>query len=437
LKLEEVKVKISILWCGLAIGLGLLIPISHSILAQELILDSLIAEALRANPDLKAAEQRFKAFEAQVPQVGSLPNPMFQTTVSNVSAKSWTLGKAPMSGVEFMLSQTFPFPGKLGLIKSMTKSMAQKSRKEYESASNFVISELKQNYYQLYSIEKSIEITWENKLLLKDFSAIAQTKYSVGEGLMQDVLKAQVEVSKMTDELISMEAMRRTTRAKINILLNRNPEDSLGKPQKLSFKKVDYSEQELQNLAVDNNPELKGMELMVNASNAEYKLARREYWPDFNLSLSWMRMKNVPSMNPNAERDFVSASAGVELPLYFWSKQKKKVQEKSFALKSFGQQYEGMKNNLKFNVSEMFYSLEKYKSERELYQTAILPQAQQSLESARSGYQVGKVDFLTLLDNQMTFYNYQIVYHQALSSYFQTLAQLEEMVGKSLLKEGE
>jgi cobalt-zinc-cadmium efflux system outer membrane protein len=430
-------VKISILWCGLAIGLSLLLPISHSILAQELILDSLIAEALRVNPDLKAAEQRFKAFEAQVPQAGSWPNPMFQTTISNVSTKSWSLGKAPMSGVEFMLSQTIPFPGKLGLMKNMTKSMAQKSRKEYESSRNFVLSELKQNYYQLYSIEKSIEITQENKLLLEDFSTIARTKYSVGEGLMQDVLKAQVEVSKMIDELISMEEMRRTARAKINILLNRSPEDSLGKPQELFFKKVDYSEQELQNLAIENNPELKGMELMINASNADYKLARRGYWPDFNLSLSWMRMKNDASMDPNAERDFVSASAGVELPLYFWSKQKKKVQEKGFSLESSRQQYEGMKNNLKFGVSDMYYSLEKYEKEIELYQTAILPQARQSLESAQSGYQVGKVDFLMLLDNQMTLYKYQIAYHQVLSSYFQILAQLEEMVGKSLLRGGE
>jgi len=430
-------VKIYILWCGLVVGLCLLIPISHSILAQELILDSLIAEALRANPDLKAAELRYKAFETQVPQAGSWPNPMFQTTISNISTKSWALGKAPMSGYELMLSQTIPFPGKLGLQKDMTRNMAQKSKKEHESAINFVISKLKQNYYQLYSLEKSIEITQENKILLEDFAKIAQTKYSVGEGLMQDVLKALVEVSKMIDELISMEEMRRTTQAQINILLNRNPQDSLGKPQEITFQKVNYSEEELQNLAVENNPELKGMEFMVNASNAEYRMARREYWPDFTLSASYMRMKNDASMDPNAERDFVSASAGIELPLHFWSKEKKKAQEKSYDLKSSQQKYEGMKNDLRLDVSMLSYSLKKHEKEIELYQTSILPQARQSLESAQTGYQVGKIDFLMLLDNQMTLYNYRIAYHQAVSSYYQTLAQLEEMVGKPLFPKGE
>ena len=95
--------KISILRCALAICFGLLALLSEQSPAQELILDSLIAEALRANPDLKSAEHRYKAFEAQIPQAGSLPNPMFQTTISNISTKSWSLGKAPMSGYEFSL----------------------------------------------------------------------------------------------------------------------------------------------------------------------------------------------------------------------------------------------------------------------------------------------------------------------------------------------
>ena len=422
---------------GLMLCLVLLAPAPKSSPAKELVLDSLIAEALKANPDLAAARLRYQAFEARVPQAGSFPDPMFQTTVSNISTDSWSLGQAPMSGYEFMLSQTIPFPGKLGLARSMTGNMAQSARQDYESSRNFLISELKQSYYQLYAVEKAIEITRESKLLLEDFAKVASTKYSVGEGLQQDVLKAQVQVSRMTDELVLMEAMSRTTRAKINILLNRSPQDSLGKPAELTFRKAAYSEERLQNLAIENNPGLRGMEFMVRASHADYKMARREYWPDFSLSLSYMRMKNSTSMSTAERRDFVSASAGVELPLYFWSKQKRKVQEKSFQLKSSQQKYEGMKNDIEFGVSELLYTLRRFEKQIELYRGAILPQARQSLESAQTGYQVGKVDFLTLLDNQMTLYDYQIAYHQALGSYHQILARLEEMVGGSLPQEGE
>jgi len=426
----------SFLACGLAVCLSLLIPVSQSSLAQELVLDSLIAEALVANPDLSAAKLRYQAFEARVPQAGSLPDPMFKAVSSNLPVDSWSLDQTPMSGIEFMLTQKIPFPGKLGLKKSTTWSLAQKTKKEYESVRNFILSELEQNYYQLYLLQKSIEITQKNKLLLADFAKIASTRYSVGKGVQQDVLKAQVEVSKMIDKLISLQEMRKIVQAKINILLDRDPQDSLGKPRELTFRKLDYSEEDLQNLAIQTNPALAGMEFLVNASHSAYRLARREYWPDFTFSVSY-RLRDEVKMDPVKGTDFFSASAGINIPLYFWSKQKKKVQEKALSLESSRQKYEGVKNNLKFSVSRLFYSLNKYKEEIELYQTAILPQARQSLESARSGYQVDKVDFLTLLNNQTTLYNYEIAYHQAFTSYFRTIAKLEEMVGRSLSLKGE
>ncbi|KPL00515.1 MAG: hypothetical protein AMJ91_04330 [candidate division Zixibacteria bacterium SM23_73_3] len=434
--LWEVKLRTIFLVCGLAICLFLLTPVSASSLAQELELDSLIAEALGANPDLSAAKLRYESFEAKVPQAGSWPDPMLKTVFSNVPTDSWAMDRTPMSGIELMFTQKIPFPGKLGLKKNTTRSLAQKAKKEYESAEDFVISELKQNYYRLYLLQKSIEITEKNKRLLQDFAQIAATRYSVGNGIQQDVLKAQVEVSRMIDKLISLEEMRKVTQAKINILLDRNPQDHLGEPKELTFRGLDYSEEELQNLAVQTNPALAGMEFLVNASHLAYRLARREYWPDFTFSLSYRRREEV-IMDPVKGTDFFSASAGINIPLYFWSKQKKKVQEKALSLESSRQRYEGRKNNLKFSVSRLFYSLNKYKEEIELYQTAILPQARGSLESAKSGYQVGKVDFLTLLFNQVTLYNYEIAYYQALSSYFRTIAKLEEMVGRSLLLKGE
>jgi cobalt-zinc-cadmium efflux system outer membrane protein len=418
---------------GLAIGISLFALAAPPIQAQELNLDTIMAEVLRVNPDLKAAELRYRAFEAKAPQAGSWPDPMFQAGLVNLSAKSWTLGKTGMSGTEYMLSQTIPFPGKLGWAKKSSQNMALKTQEDYQGTKNFVLSELKQNYYQLYQLQKSIEIARENKQLLEDFAHIANTRYSVGEGLQQDVLKAHVEVSKMLDELIALEEMRKGTCARINVLLNRSPQDSLGEVGEVTFRKRIYSEEQLQDLAIQNNPALKSMGFEINASEAEYKMSQREVWPDLKLSLSYMRMKNDMSMAPSAERNFVSASAGLEIPLYFWSKQKKKIEEKSFDLKSSQQKLEGMKNDLKFMVSELFYSLNRYQEQIELYQTAILPQARQSLESAQSGYQVGKVDFMTLLDNQMTLYNYQIAYYLALSSYYQTLTKLEEIVGEPLV----
>ena len=421
---------------GLAVGLILLVPTLKRGQAEELRLDSLIAEAQRVNPDLAAAKLRYQAFEAKVPQAGSLPDPMFKATVSNLPTDTWELDQTPMSGIEFMLTQRIPFPGKLGLKKNAARSLAGRAEKEYESAREFVIGELKRAYYQLYLLEKSIGITQRNRDLLQDFARIASTRYSVGKGLQQDVLKAQVEVAKMTDRLISLEEMRRTVRAKINILLDRSPADPLGEPQELSLMDMTYSERELQNLTLDYSPALQGMDFLVRAKESSYRLARRYYLPDFTLSASY-RVRDEVRMDPVRGVDFFSASATVNIPLYFWSKQKKNVQEKKLDWEAAQESYQSMRNQTQLAISRLFYSLEKYKEEVELCSTAILPQARGSLESAKSAYQVDKVDFLTLLNNQTTLYNYEIAYHQALSPYFVIVASLEEMVGRPLLVKGE
>jgi cobalt-zinc-cadmium efflux system outer membrane protein len=423
--------------CLLAYFLCLVNPLSGTSHAQEeLILDSLITEALRANPDLSAARLRYEAFQAKVPQVGSWPDPMFKATVSNLPVDSWALDRTPMSGIELMLTQNIPFPGKLGFKKNAARNLAEKATKDYESARDFVISELKQNYYQLYLLDESIEITQRNKQLLQEFADIASTRYSVGKGLQQDVLMAQVEVSRMTDKLLSLEEARKTTKARINVLLDRDIQDHLGKSQPLSFEELPFSEEQLHNLALASNPALQGMDFLVKANESSYHLARREYWPDFSFSVSY-RLRDEVNMDPVRGKDFFSASAGINIPLYFWSKQKMSAQEKKLEWESAGQNYESMKNNIKLAVSELFYSMGRFREEINLYRTAILPQARQSLESAKSGYRVDKVDFLTLLNNQVTLYNYEIAYHQALSSYYMTIARLEETVGRPLLVKGE
>jgi cobalt-zinc-cadmium efflux system outer membrane protein len=434
--LQEVKLKTTLLGCGLLACLLLLGPTATQARAQGLVLDSLIAEALRANPDLAAAKLRYQAFQARVPQAGSLPDPLLKATASNLPVDSWDLNRTPMSGVELALTQTIPFPGKLGLKKSAARSLARTAESDYESAANFVVAQLKADYYQLCLLDESIDITRENKSLLEEFAQVAATRYSVGKGLQQDVLKAQVEVSKMTDQLVSLQEARQSARAQINVLLNRSPQDFLDRPESLRFKEMNYTEMELQNMAVDSNPALQGMESSVRAAESSHRLARREYLPDLAFSVSY-RLREEVLGDPVRGVDFFSASVGVNVPLYFWSKQKRKVEEKESELKSARFKYEQMTNQVKLAVSQLFYSLARYQEQVRLYGTAILPQARASLESARSGYQVDKVDFLTLLNSQTTLYNYQIAYHQALSSYFSTVARLEEMVGRSLLEEGD
>src|SRR4030066_1336720 len=179
---KRTKTKIKTIWLASVIWLGLV----SLTLAGEL--DQLVNQALQANPDLKSAEARYKSYLAKVPQAGALPDPMFMFGYANVPRTSLALDQMEMSGIELGLSQEIPFL-KLGLMKKCASLMSEKERQDYNSLKNYITSQVKQNYYDLSFWLKSIQITYQNKLLLEDLAKIASVKYSVGEGLQQDVLK--------------------------------------------------------------------------------------------------------------------------------------------------------------------------------------------------------------------------------------------------------
>src|SRR3990172_763258 len=422
---KRTKTRIRIIWLTSIIWLGLVSLTS----AGEL--DQLVKQALEANPDLKSAEARYKAFQAKIPQAGALPDPIFMFGYANLPRTTLALDQMEMSGIELGLSQEIPFL-KLGLMKKFARLMSERERQDYNSLKNYITSQVKQNYYELSFWLRSIQITYQNKLLLEDLAKIASVKYSVGEGLQQDVLKAQVEVSMLLDKLFMLEEQKEATEARLNILLNRSPQESLSVTEELALVDLKVNESDLHQLALESNPELSAMQAMVSAFQTEHKLAKREYLPDLDLGATYMIRKNRAEDMLRGE-DLLTFRAALNLPLYFWSRQSKKVSETRYLWQSGQEKLQDTSNRVKYQVSEMFYQLRKTTSQIELYQRALLPQARQSLESARSGYQVNKVDFLTLLDNQVTVLNYEIAYYQALSGYLKTIAQLEEMVGKPLL----
>src|SRR5512136_2052094 len=143
-----------------------------------------------------------------------------------------------MTMKEFYVSQMFPFYGKRRLMGEMAEKEAESVFNEIQEKGNRIIRDVKAAYYDLSHVYRTTEVTQRNKRILEDFAKIAETKYSVGEGIQQDVLKAHVEISKMVDELIMLDQRRRALEAKLISLLNRPPESPLGKPEELTFRRL-------------------------------------------------------------------------------------------------------------------------------------------------------------------------------------------------------
>jgi outer membrane protein TolC len=320
-------------------------------------------------------------------------------------------------------------------MKEMAEKEAEAVYTEIQAKAHQIIKDVEAAYYDLSHVYRASGVIQRNKEILETFAKIAESRYSVGEGIQQDVIKAHVEVSKMVDELIMLGQRKRAIEAKLTSLLNRPGDASVGAPQEVVFRPLSISIEELQKMALEMNPVLKGMKKMIEMKQKAYDLAKREYYPDFNFKFAYGQRDNGPE--GMKRRDMLTGMMEVNIPIFYKSKQDRKVAETKADIQAAEAQYKAMKNEIFFMLADMTSMIHRVERQIELYKTGILPQASLQISSAMSAYRVNKADFMTLLDSQMTLYKYELEYHQALTEYERNIAGLGAVVGKQLSKRGE
>ena len=396
----------------------------------ELDLEGLIEEALANNPELNLLRLRWSAEAARIPGAGALQDPMFKVELSNVPLSEFDFDSTPMSGKQLTISQKLPYWGKRADRERLAGHAAAAAKATYLDREGGIVNKVKQAYFNLVFLDRSIEITTNNEALLKDFIRIAQTKYAVGKGPQQDVLKAQVSLSSTKDRLIFLQRQRRHAEARLNTALNRLPQAPLGRPQATLPTFFNYAVEALQEMALEYRPQLQGLREDRQKWQVAEDLARRQYRPDFDISLAY-RQRDF-SGDPVAGSDFLSLGVMVNLPIYQGRKQDQQVLEAQFRRKAAAAQYEVVKQQIFLQIQQFFIDVQTHREEADLFHTAIIPQANQSLVAAMTGYQVDKVDFLTLLDSQVKLFNFEIAYNHHMSEREKALAGLEAVVGKRL-----
>ncbi len=411
------------------------IPLSSQAQSEKTFLnvDQLVEEALQNNPEILAAKKKWEVYKERVPQAYALEDPMFGFGIVNLPT-NFSFKDEDMTMKEFSISQKFPFPGKRPLMREMAEKEAEAVSAEIQGKIHQIIRDVKTAYYDLSHVYRTTEVTQRNKRILEDFAKIAETRYSVGEGIQQDVLKAHVEVSKMVDDLIMLDQKKKTLEAKLKALLNRPPETQVGEPEEVIFRKLPFTLEELQKMALEMNPTLKGMKKMIEAKEKAYALAKREYYPDFNFKFAYGQRDNSPDMK---RRDMLTGMMEINIPIFYKSKQDRKVAETKAEILGAEAQYRAMKNEIFFMVADMSSMIQRVERQIDLYRTGIIPQASLQINSAMSSYRVNKADFMTLLDSQMTLYKYELEYHQALTEFEKNVASIGATIGKQLFEKGE
>ena len=391
-----------------------------------ILLNDLVAVALEQNPEIKAMQRSFDMMRARIPQAKALPEPMLSYGYAgNAPLPPFDIQKGdPASARTLSFTQELPFPGKLAIKGKMANVAAEAEWWNYEQVRLNVVAEVKDAYYDLYYIHKAIETITKNKELLEKFAKIAEASYSVGKGLQQDVLKAQVEVSKLVEQLTVLEQREQTAEARLNSLLFRELETPVGKPEEIKPRDFTYNLTDLREMALTNYPLLKAQRRRIDREQYGVELAQKDFYPDFNVGFTYFNRPGLPEM--------YAVNVGVKIPLYFWQKQRPAVAEAAASTATEKQRLENTSTLLFFRIKDRYLAATTAQRLVKLYGTTIIPQSSLSLESAISGYEVGKVDFLTLLDNLVTLLNYELSYYEQLSNQEKAIAALEPFVGANL-----
>jgi len=390
-----------------------------------LTLDDVVRAALAKNPAVQSAVHTVAAQRAKVPQARALPDPNVGVGwMGNIQPFSVQTGD-PSSYRSVSAMQMLPFPGKRSLRGQIASKEADATQWDLEAVRRRVTADIKAAYYDYWYYDKAIRTTQQNRDLLTKLSQIAEARYRVGKGMQADVLRSQVEISMLLQKLTTLEQQRATAQARLNALLARDPEAPLPPaadiPQQTP---LNYSLEELYKLARQNDPEYQRMQRMVERNRFAINLAQKDYLPDLSVGYMYEQRPNIPDMH--------GMTFTVNIPIFYKTKQREEVRQATEEQLSAASARDNRQNELYFDVKQNYLAAKASDNLLKLFSQGVVPQSSLALESSMSAYQVGNVDFLTVIGNFTTVLNYETDYYRELANYQTALARMEAVTGADL-----
>jgi len=388
------------------------------------LLDSLVAAALRDNPQLKAARAQVEAAKSGRKQATAWEAPQVGIEFYQAPTGSFPNPFKDQMEYDYFFQQTVPFPGKLAAMAEAAQSNAEMTRQGYRALENKVIRDLKSAFFELYLVQRKMDINDENQALLTRLVEITIRQNAAGIGQQPDILRAQSELSTLVTERINLSGEEKRFAAMINTMLSRPADVPIGRLPEIEILPAPWSFVQLQPLAQANRAELQAMQNNISMRRAEFSLAKKEYYPDLMARLMYKDMANTA-------KDFWSAMVSINLPVAFWSGKKYSAgtEASQMLVRKSEADYDNMRNMISFEVQDALVKVQTSYNLASLYKTTVLQQAEQMLQSTLAAYQTGRTGFLMLIDACRVVLNAKLEYHMAVMNYMVSTAQLEQAIG--------
>jgi outer membrane protein TolC len=402
-------------------------PASQEARNQTIQLAELVRVALERNPEIQAARRALEAKRARIPQARAWPDPVLSVGYGGNLLPPFTLMSGdPSSARQFAAEQEIPFPGKTRLRGLVAEREVDAETFAYEAVWRRVAAEVKQAFFDLYFVDRSLETLRKDREVLEKFAKIAEIRYSVGKAAQQDVLKAQVELSRLLERETLLEQRRRTLEARLNSLRDLPADAPLGTTGPLQPSPFVSSLDDLQAAAGASFPELRRARARVEGNRLSVQLAEKEVKPNFSVGYAYLQRAGTG--------DMYGITISTSLPIFRRHKQDQAVAEAAANLEASRRREANELTLLRYRLQEEFLQIQAADRLLKLYAQGIVPQSTLALESSLASYETGTIDFLNILTNFSTVLEYELGYHEQLANHEKALARLEELTGLELVR---
>ena len=391
-------------------------------------LADLLAESERNNPQIQAAEQKWRSAQQVPSQVSTLPDPQVMLQQVSVGSPRPFSGysNTEMANIGLGFSQDIPFPGKLRLRGQIAQKEADVEQQVYESVRRAILAEVKTEYFELGYLATKLSILHGDGELLGDVEKAAEARYRSGLASQQDVLQAQFQQTHLLQETTTTELQFDIAEAKLKGLLNRPQSSSDVVVAQLDQTPIPYDYSQLLEAAAKTNPGIAATQRIVEKSGLEVNLAHKDFDPDFNITYMWLRT------DPSEYRAHYELTVGMRLPIYRGRRQQKELAQAEADRIQAQDELVAEKQGIAAALREEYAAETRSSDLLKIYREGLQPQAQAEFQAGLAAYQSDREDFQALLASSLDVLKVDEEYWQTLSQHETAVAQIEEITGLSL-----
>lgn len=390
----------------------------------------LINEGLAGNKALKSMALKAESLREMIPAQGALPDPVLGLAVLNLPTDSFRFDEQPMTQKQITVGQKFPWFGKLGLQSDKSALIAERYELQVTAKQLELSKNIADLYYSLGIVKEGLKTNDQLTELVAQIGQIAESRYSTGRGPQQDIFQAQVELARLKDEEIRLKNRYQTLELNLNRVLNRVRFIAIDAPAGLKELNLSLDRAKLTSFALTNNPQLQEKKIEKEIFKVDVHIADKAYWPDVDVKLSYGQRDE--DMTGKDLADFVSASVSIPIPIWQRTKQDKKRASAESALRSVENEYQNILETLPFTIDSLVTEIEALQENYHIYKRTLIVQADQWARSSLAEYEVGKIEFNTMINAQLRLLKFDLQAETYLFNIYQKRAELEEILGSSL-----